>query len=33
MFDEKVLQKQLKVATLIHDLVPPSLMGDLGQIR
>jgi hypothetical protein len=30
MFDEKVLQKQLKVATLIHDLVPPSLMGDLG---
>ncbi len=33
MFDEKVLQKQLKVVTLIHDLVPPSLMGDPGRIR
>ncbi len=32
MFDEKVFQKQLKVARLIHDLVPPSLMGDLGRI-
>jgi hypothetical protein len=29
MFDEKVFQNQLKVATLIHDSMPPSLMGDL----
>jgi hypothetical protein len=33
MFDEKMLQKQLKVATLIHDSMLPSLMGDLGWIR
>ncbi len=33
MFDEKVFQKQLKVVALIHDFVPPSLMGDLGRIR
>jgi hypothetical protein len=33
MFDGKVFQKQFEVATLIHDLVPPSLMGDLGWIR
>ncbi len=33
MFDEKVLQKQLEVAALIHDSVPPSLMGDPGRIR
>lgn len=33
LFDEKVLQKEIEVLALIHDDVPPCLVGDPTRIR
>lgn len=33
LFEEKFQQKNLEVAALIHDSVPPWLYGDPGRLR